>query len=83
MAGAGNASGETQPQLAELEGKDRVARVLHQSTGPRKDDYKGMKRQEAGERAGIVPFIPLQRRATSPICNPVSGKKPTVISAVY
>lgn len=35
MAGAGNASGETRPQLAELEGKDRVTPVLHLSAGPR------------------------------------------------
>lgn len=74
MAGAGNASGETRPQLAELEGKDSVTPVLHLSAGPRGDDYKGLKRREAGERAEIVSFMPLQRRVTSPICNPVWQK---------
>lgn len=58
MAGAGKASGETRPQLAELEGKVGVALALHLSAGPGKDDYKGMKRRAPGEREGIVPFIP-------------------------
>lgn len=72
MAGADNALGDTQPQLTELEGEDRVSHVLHLSAGPRKDNYKQMKRQEAGERAGVVPFVSFQRRVISLICNPVS-----------
>lgn len=46
-------------QLAELEGRVKVVCVLHLSAAPYKDDYKGMQRHETGERAGIVPFIPL------------------------
>jgi len=48
MAGAGSVLGKIRPKFAELEGKDGVAHVLHLSTGPHKDDYKGMRRREAG-----------------------------------
>lgn len=58
----GRSRQKTRPQLSELKGKNGVTHVLHLSAGQCKDDYTGMKRRQAAERTGILPFYPFAEK---------------------
>lgn len=58
----GRSRQKTGPQLSEPKGKNRVAYVLHLSAGQCRDDCMGMKKRQAAERTGILPFYPFAEK---------------------